>query len=83
MVKNNLIKKNWLSSINRLKSDTVEREKFLRLDKNERVISFEKKFINYLKKKINTFNISSYPDIEKTKKLLSKKLIKTGKMRFL
>ena len=83
MVKNNLIKKNWLSSINRLKSDTVEREKFLRLDKNERVISFEKKFINYLKKKINTFNISSYPDIEKTKKLLSKKLKISDKMIYI
>ncbi len=83
MVKNNLIKKNWLSKINRHQFDTDDREKFIRLDKNERVIKFEKIFINFLKKKINTFNISSYPDINKTKKLLSKKLKVSEKMIYI
>ena len=46
-----MIKKTWLNKINRHQPDKVNRKKFLRLDKNERVIKFEKSFIKYLKKK--------------------------------
>jgi histidinol-phosphate aminotransferase len=72
-VKTNIIKKTWLNKINRHQPDKIDREKFLRLDKNERVIKFEKRFIKYLKKKINTFNISAYPDTNRIKKMISKK----------
>lgn len=60
--------------IKRDKPIDFDRTNYLRLDKNERVIIFKKNFLNYLKKKINTFNISSYPNIEKTYNLLSKKI---------
>ena len=43
--------KKWLSKIDRINHETVDRSKYLRLDKNERVIHFEKKFLMYLKKK--------------------------------
>ena len=42
------MKKIWLNKVNRF-HDTLDRSKFLRLDKNERVIEFEKNF--YLSKK--------------------------------
>jgi histidinol-phosphate aminotransferase len=66
--------KNWIKKIQRSKPDFIDRSKYLRLDKNERVIPFEKKFIKFLKKKINTFNLSAYPAIQKIKKLIAKKI---------
>ena len=63
--------KTWLTKINRSNPDLIDRSKFLRLDKNERVIPFEKKFLKILKKKINTFNLTAYPDTFKIKKLIS------------
>ena len=65
--------KTWLTKINRSNPELIDRSKFLRLDKNERVIPFEKKFLKILKKKINTFNLTAYPDTFKIKKLISKK----------
>ena len=44
--------KPWLSKVNRFEPSLLDRSKFLRLDKNERVINFEKKFLNFLKKKL-------------------------------
>jgi histidinol-phosphate aminotransferase len=66
--------KPWLKKVNRIEPILFDRSKFLRLDKNERVINFEKKFLNFLKKKINTYLISAYPEIAKIKKLISKKI---------
>jgi histidinol-phosphate aminotransferase len=66
--------KPWLKKVNRLEPIIINRSKFLRLDKNERVINFEKKFLNYLKKKINSYFVSAYPEISKIKKLISKKI---------
>ena len=66
--------KPWLSKVNRLEPSLLDRSKFLRLDKNERVINFEKKFLNFIKKRLNTFNITAYPETAKIKKLISKKL---------
>ena len=36
--------KKWLSKIDRINHETIDRSKYLRLDKNERVINFEKNF---------------------------------------
>ena len=77
------MKKNWLKKITRIQPDSLDRSKYLRLDKNERVIEFEKKFINYLKIKINTHNLASYPNIFRIKKLISSKLKISGKMIYL
>ncbi len=66
--------KPWLKNLIRLKPDQIDRSKFLRLDKNERVIEFESKFLNFLRKSLNTYNLSAYPNIEKIYDLLSKKI---------
>ena len=68
------MKKNWIKNIIRILPDNIDRSKFLRLDKNERVINFERKFLGYLKKNINTYRIAAYPDVNKIYKLLSKEL---------
>lgn len=72
--------KPWLRNLSRYKPDNLNRIKFLRLDKNERIINFEKNFLVYLKKKINTFNISSYPSTRSIYKLISKDLNISEKM---
>ena len=66
--------KNWLKKIHRSNQDIFDRSKYLRLDKNERVIPFEQKFLKFLKKKIGTFNLSAYPNTNKIKKLIAKKI---------
>ena len=66
--------KSWLKNLKREKSQNFDRSNYLRLDKNERIIHFDKIFLNTLKKKLNTFQISSYPNIEKIKNLISKSL---------
>jgi hypothetical protein len=38
------MKKHWIKNIIRISPNDIDRSKFLRLDKNERVINFEKKF---------------------------------------
>ena len=57
--------KPWLKKLSRAKQENIDRSKYLRLDKNERVIKLEDKFLSYLKKSINTFNLTSYPNIDK------------------
>ncbi len=66
--------KSWLNKVKRLPADKIDRSKYLRLDKNERVIKFEKKFLNYIKKNVNTFNLSSYPNINNVKNKIAKKI---------
>ena len=66
--------KPWLKNLIRLKSERIDRSKFLRLDKNERVVKFESEFLSFLKKSINTYNLAAYPNIEKIYDLLSKKI---------
>ena len=41
--------KNWLKNY-RSSPDIIDRSKYLRLDKNERVVAFENKFLKFLKK---------------------------------
>jgi histidinol-phosphate aminotransferase len=66
--------KPWLKKVTRLEPALIDRSKYLRLDKNERVVNFEKKFLNFLKKKLNTYFISAYPETTKIKRLISKKI---------
>ena len=49
------MKKNWLNNFKRFSPKNFDRSKFLRLDKNERVIDLNKSFLINLKKKLNTF----------------------------
>ena len=70
----NFMKKNWFKNIKRFRGDTFDRSKYLRLDKNERVIEFEKEFINYIKKNLKSHLFSSYPYIDEVYNLISKKL---------
>lgn len=62
-----------LYKIIREKPYDFDRSKYIRLDKNEKVIRFGKNFLNHLKKKVNSYHISSYPNIEKTYNLLAEK----------
>ncbi len=66
--------KNWLQKIHRLSPDIIDRSKYLRLDKNERVIPFDKELIRFLKKKLNSFYLSAYPNTLKIKKLIAKQI---------
>ena len=66
------MKKNWLKKVLRHQLVDIDRSNYLRLDKNERVIEFEKKFLDYLKKRINTHTISAYPDLYRLKKIIGK-----------
>ncbi len=68
------MKKTWLKKITRHGLVDIDRSKYLRLDKNERVIEFERKFLDYLKKKINTHLVSAYPDLLKLRKIIAKYL---------
>ena len=68
------MKKNWLNNFHRIKSENFDRSNFLRLDKNERIIDFNKIFLKHLKKKLDTFEIASNPNIEKINQLLAKDL---------
>ena len=74
MVKTSLNKneKNWLNNFKRFSPENFDRSKYLRLDKNERVVNFNKLFLSKLKK-LNTFEITAYPNIQKTTNLIAKK----------
>jgi len=58
--------------VKRTKPSSLSRQKFLRLDKNERVSAFPKKFLNLFKKKLDSENLNTYPEIFSFYKLLSK-----------
>ncbi len=44
------MRKSWLKNLKRETPQNLDRSDFLRLDKNERVINFNKIFLNTLKK---------------------------------
>lgn len=48
------------------------REKYFRLDKNEMISNFEKPFLNKIKKKLKSFHINAYPNLNDVYKKLSK-----------
>lgn len=68
------MKKNWINDLKRSNPDVIDRSQYLRLDKNERIINFNQKFQRYLKRKINSYSVSAYPDLNKVYKLLSNDL---------
>ena len=70
IVNNSNIKK---KEIFRIKDGKQSRLDFIRLDKNERSNSHEKKFLLKLKKNINSNLVSAYPEFYKIYNLVSKK----------
>lgn len=58
--------------VKRSKIPLSTRFTYLRLDKNERVSPFPKKFISLFKKKLSSKNLNTYPEIFNFYKLLSK-----------
>ena len=66
------MKKVWISKIKRIRGENYDRSKFLRLDKNERVIPFNQKFLKFLKKNISSDLLSAYPFIEEVYNQISK-----------
>ena len=64
--------KPWLKRIKRYESESLDRSKYLRLDKNERTIKFENFFLKYLKSKIDTYNLAAYPSLGKIYNLIAK-----------
>lgn len=72
-----VIKKDYLNSIYRVKANLKTRENYLRLDKNEKTTNFHRNIIKFLKKKISSFFITSYPDLG----LVYKKLANYLKVR--
>ena len=69
----NKINEKLVTKIHRLSPDIIDRSKYLRLDKNERVIPFDKELIRFLKKTqlILLICISKY---FKNKKLIAKQI---------
>ena len=74
---------NRLEKIYRAEPERIDRSKYLRLDKNERIIPFEKIFLHFLKNKINSYNLSAYPNIIRIKKIIAKKINVNYKMIYL
>lgn len=74
MKNRNVVKKSYLNSIYRIKANSKTRENYLRLDKNEKTTNFHKNIINFLKKKISSFFITSYPDLGVVYRKLAKYL---------
>jgi len=62
-----------LSKIVRKKNNLLDRNNYLRLDKNEMISLFSKNFINQIKKKINSNTLTTYPEVKNIYKLISKK----------
>ncbi len=62
-----------LSKIMRKKNNLLDRDSYLRLDKNEMISQFPKNFIKLIKKKINSNTLTTYPEVKKIYKLISKK----------
>ena len=65
--------KPWLKNLIRFRPENLDRSKYLRLDKNERTVNFEKSFLKYLKKNINTYTLAAYPSVNKIYNLIAKK----------
>ena len=65
----------FFNTVKRSKPSSESRFKFLRLDKNERVSKFPKKFISLFKKKLSSENLNVYPETYEFYTLLQKKHI--------
>jgi len=64
----------WVDDIFRIRGPFKTRLNKLRLDKNERISHFEKKFFNQILKKIKSEHLTAYPETEPLYDLLAKKL---------
>jgi histidinol-phosphate aminotransferase len=64
----------WVDNIFRVRGPFKTRLNKLRLDKNERVSNFERKFLNRTLKKIKPEHLIAYPETEPLYDLLAKKL---------
>lgn len=62
-----------LQNINRTEFEKISRLNKIRLDKNERNYNHSNSFIKFIKKKIDSNLISSYPEVFRVYKLISKK----------
>ena len=67
------IRTNLKTDIYRERSPSRSRINYLRLDKNERVSNFEKKFFKKILTQIKHEHLTSYPEMEKIYNLISKK----------
>ena len=74
--------KPWLKNLIRFRQENLDRSKYLRLDKNERTVNFEKSFLKYLKNNINTYTLAAYPSVNKIYNLIAEKnkISKDGKI---
>ena len=63
-----------IKKIYRKENLIFDRTKYIRLDKNERVNSFQKFFLNRIKSKLNSNTITTYPNLKKIYLKLSKSL---------
>lgn len=66
-------KLNWLKKIERIRGPRISRHNFLRLDKNEKIDDFKKKFFIKTLKKINSNHLTAYPEVEELYKLIAKR----------
>ena len=64
--------KKYLVSINRIDNPKVDRNKFIRLDKNENLNPINKKVLNKIRSKISSNFLNSYPNLNRTYKKISK-----------
>ena len=67
------MKSKWIKDVERIRGPRISRHNFLRLDKNEKVNSFQKKFFFSAIKKINSNHLTAYPEVENLYKLIAKK----------
>ena len=72
-MKNFRLRTNILQPIYRERGPVKSRLKYLRLDKNERVSSFEKKLFKNILKKFKSEYLTAYPELEKIYTLIAKR----------
>ena len=64
----------YIDKIFRKKSNEVDRVKYFRFDRNERIAPFPNKFLNKLKKNLKSEHLTSYPNFKTLYNLISKDL---------
>ena len=60
----NIRPKEYLMKVNRIGEQYIDRQKFIRLDKNERTNSFEDMIIEELRQQISSYTLCAYPEPE-------------------
>ena len=62
-----------IKKISRKEKSNINRIKYIRLDKNERIIKFENFFLNKIKKKLSSHHLHTYPSLNNIYKIIAKK----------